>query len=111
MQLTPEQCEAVQAVANGLISKGYSKEEAIRIACLSAGRVLQNKAAGMGATTEPPNLVLDSKDGPNGIIAEVRANVSPWLWILSVVSFGMALVNAKRISKMFGDWKRRRKPA
>jgi len=107
MQLTVEQCEAVQQVANGLIEKGCPKNEAVRLACLSAGSVLGKKAAGMGAPAEP-KLILNAEDGPNGIIAEVKAQVSPWLWVLSIVSFGMALANARKIQKMFGDWKRRR---
>lgn len=110
MQLTAEQCEVVCRAANGLIAQGYSKEEAVRIACLAAGRVLQKKAAGMGAPAAP-TIILNAEDGPNGIIAEVKAQVSPWLWVLSVVSFGMALANARKIQKMFGEWKRRRQPA
>jgi hypothetical protein len=60
---------------------------------------------------QEPKLVLTSEEGPNGIVAEVRSKVSPWLWVLSIFSFGIAVTNARRISKMFGEWKRRRKPA
>jgi hypothetical protein len=109
VQLTAAQCKVVTDIANDLIRRGVPRDEAIRQACIAAGRVLSR--SGMGEAAPEPKLILNAQDGPNGIIAEVRANVSPWLWVLSVVSFGMALVNAKKISKMFGDWKRRRQPA
>lgn len=41
-------------------------------------------------------------------IKAVREAVSPWLWVLSVAGFGMALVNTRRIATMFKDWKRRK---
>jgi hypothetical protein len=108
MKVTPEQCEAIRQVADGLIAKGYPRREAVRIACEASLRVVQRKPAGMG---QEPSLILASEEGPNGIVAEVRSRVSPWLWVLSIVSFGMALTNTRRISKMFGEWRRRRRPS
>jgi len=107
MQLTPEQCEAVRQVASGLVARGYSKEEAVQLACAAACR-MAGRGAGMG---QEPKLILNAEDGPNGVIAEVKATVSPWLWTFSLFSFFMALNNARKISKMFGDWRRRRMPA
>jgi hypothetical protein len=107
MTMTAEQCEAIRQVADGLIAKGYPRREAVRLACEASLRVVR-KPTGMG---QEPSLILSSEEGPNGIVAEVRSKVSPWLWVLSIISFGMALTNTRRISKMFGDWKRRRKPA
>lgn len=108
MELTKEQCEAVRQVADGLVRRGHPKGEAVRMACLAASRVA-SRPAGMGQ--EEPKLVLASEEGPNGIVAEVRSKVSPWLWVLSVAGFVMTLVNSRRITKMFGEWRRRRKPA
>lgn len=31
--------------------------------------------------------------------------VSPWLWILSGISFGMAILNTSRIKRMYQNWK------
>lgn len=42
-------------------------------------------------------------------IKAVRETISPWLWILSVVGFGLAIVNTRRISKIYGSWKSGRK--
>lgn len=41
-------------------------------------------------------------------IRKTREAISPWLWVLSVVSFGLAIMNTRRIARMFGDWKRKR---
>lgn len=108
MELTAEQCEAVRQVADGLIAKGYPKREAVRIACQASLRVVSKKPAGMG---QEPKLVLSSEAGPNGIVAEVRSKVSPWLWVLSIAGFGLTVINSRRITEMFGQWKRRRRPS
>lgn len=41
-------------------------------------------------------------------VAKVSSVVSPWLWVLSVGSFAMAVLNKAEISKMYGSWKRAR---
>ena len=38
-------------------------------------------------------------------IKAVRETISPWLWILSVVGFGLAILNTQRIAKIYGSWK------
>lgn len=45
---------------------------------------------------------------PVAAIEQVRQAVSPWLWVFSLVGFGMAVVNSRRIAKMYGSWKRAR---
>lgn len=105
MQLTAGQCEAARQVANDLIRRGVPKGEAIRRACLAAANVAR-RPAGMG---QEPKLVLSSEEGPSGIVAEVRSKVSPWLWVLSIAGFGLTVINSRRITKMFGDWKRRKR--
>jgi hypothetical protein len=37
----------------------------------------------------------------------VKAAVSPWLWVFSLVGFGMAVLNTKRIAKMYRGWRRK----
>lgn len=34
-------------------------------------------------------------------VKAVREAVSPWLWIFSIISFGMAMLNTKRIARMY----------
>jgi hypothetical protein len=36
-------------------------------------------------------------------VAKVGAVVSPWLWVTSIIGFGLALLNTKRIDSM---WRR-----
>jgi hypothetical protein len=41
-------------------------------------------------------------------VKAVRETVSPWLWALSVIGFGMAVLNTQRIAKMYRSWKEKR---
>lgn len=107
MNLTARQCESVLQVANDMIRRGVPKDEAVHLACMAAVKI-SRRQAGMGAE---PTLILSAEEGPTGIIAEVKSKVSPWLWVFSIASFAMAIINARRIANMFGDWKRRRRPA
>jgi len=31
--------------------------------------------------------------------------ISPWLWVTSLLGFGLAILNAQRIAKMYGSWR------
>jgi hypothetical protein len=42
-------------------------------------------------------------------ILKAHAAISPWLWIFSLAGFGMALMNTRRISKIYGGWKSARR--
>lgn len=44
-------------------------------------------------------------------IKEARELVSPWLWVFSLVSFGMAVTNYRRVAAMYGKWKKGRRSA
>jgi hypothetical protein len=43
-------------------------------------------------------LLNTAADAP--LIKEAREAVSPWLWVMSVAGFGMALMNTRRIARM-----------
>ena len=45
--------------------------------------------------------------GENETVKAVRDAVSPWLWVLSLTGFGMAVVNTRRIATMYRNWKRK----
>ncbi len=36
---------------------------------------------------------------------EAREKIQPWIWVLSIFGFGMALINTHRIKKIFKSWK------
>lgn len=70
------------------------KERAIKIATQCYLRKKAN--SGMGQTE-----VMEH-------IAKAKEQISPWLWVFSIAGFGMALLNTKRVSKMFKTWKKGR---
>tara|TARA_Y100000034_G_C6676031_1_gene296996 strand:- start:91 stop:369 length:279 start_codon:yes stop_codon:yes gene_type:complete len=40
---------------------------------------------------------------------DARERITPWLWVLSLGSFVLAMNNSSRIKKMYGSWKRAKK--
>jgi len=41
-------------------------------------------------------------------IKAVREAISPWLWVTSLIGFGMGLLNSNRIAKMYSDWRKKK---
>lgn len=76
-------------------------------------QVLQSKPwgaplyAGVGAEPEQsPDVLASIKSAADAApIRAAREAVSPWLWVFSVVGFGMSIVNYRRIGKMFRGWR------
>ena len=88
--MTQEDC-AVQGALR-YIREGMSPEAAIERACREC-------APGLG-------LGQDLLQAAQADVANISAAVSPWLWILSVGGFLMAVLNKHQISQMYGSWKR-----
>lgn len=42
-------------------------------------------------------------------VRAVRETVSPWLWVFSLVGFGMAVLNTRRIATMYRSWREKHK--
>jgi hypothetical protein len=38
---------------------------------------------------------------PPRVVEEIKAAISPWLWIFSIVGFGMALLNTYRVTRLW----------
>lgn len=85
---------------------GLSPETAARVAVRAALRV-DSACSGMG---DDPLDTLKSASEIEAI-KKAREAVSPWLWVFSLTGFGMALLNTRRIAKMYGDWSMRRRKA
>lgn len=51
----------------------------------------------------PPAVDSDLVAQATAEAANISKLVSPWLWVLSITSFGMAMMNTRRIAAM---WKR-----
>lgn len=52
-------------------------------------------------TTMPPAMDNDLLAQATMEAESISKLVSPWLWVLSIAGFGMALLNTSRISKMW----------
>ena len=61
----------------------------------------------LGATfSETENTVSKSYAAAEEKAKAISAHVSPWLWVLSIGGFTLAIWNKAEISKMFGSWRK-----
>lgn len=79
-----------------LMAEGYSQQEAVDRVCAEAVAEISRR----------PGLGEDLVSSVQKEVQRASQAVSPWLWILSVVSFAMAVMNRAEIAKMFGSWKK-----
>lgn len=101
--MNPSVLSAAAEVAEFLHeSHGVPRDQAVRLAACAAMRI---PAAGLGQDI----LTASAAAADIQEIKKVREAVSPWLWILSVVGFGMGVLNTRRIGKMFKDWRAKRR--
>lgn len=85
--------EGAASLALKLIKAGVPVEEAINRACDEiAVRMI--------------TLGDDLLEEAQSTVQKVGSVVSPWLWILSIGGFAMAVMNRQQIQKMYGSWKR-----
>lgn len=59
------------------------------------------EGAGLGEDAPPAILSDMAKVGNDPLIAAIRNAVSPWLWVTSLIGFGMGLLNTRRIATMY----------
>lgn len=86
--------DCVAEYAARLVQSGVPEDEAVEIAFRKCGSPVSRLSA---------------------IESEIKAAaetgkqlVSPYLWMLSLTSFVLAIMNTKRISRMYASWKRSR---
>ena len=97
--------------AKFLMARGIERERAISIAIDIVYDALREtlKRAGLGqVATEMESIDIFAKAKSSAEIApikKVREAISPWLWVLSVIGFGLGLLNTRRIAKMYTDWR------
>lgn len=96
---------AMGRIVDCLVDNGMPRENATLLVQRAAARV---EAAGLGEETSLPENVSFIPTVARDAIEQARQTVSPWLWVMSVAGFIMAVVNTRRIGKMFGSWKRAR---
>ena len=64
--------------------------------------------AAVNAATNIPDVYTQVEQAAEDVqqkVAVVSKNISPWLWILSIGGFSMAVLNRYQIGKMFGSFK------
>lgn len=85
--------------------RGIPLDRACVIAARSVAYLHSSGMEGLGQL-DPGVLSRAAQYEP---IRVVRESVTPWLWVLSVGGFIMAIVNTRRIAKMFSDWRRKKR--
>jgi len=92
---------AAREAARLVRERGLPPSVAVKIAADAAVEIRRGR--GLGAVTDVVKDVAESAP-----VKEARELVSPWLWVLSLVSFGMAVTNYQRVGRMYSKWKRGR---
>jgi hypothetical protein len=79
---------------------------------MAARAVREKYPDGLGAVEVNPIDVWTEKSKAAAAIAPIKAvreAVTPWLWVTSLIGFGMGLLNSRRIAKMYSDWRRKQR--
>lgn len=92
-----------------LVLRGYHPKAAKRIVMNKAQAILGRRpTAGVGQDEGENILVKAANLEP---VKAAREMVSPWLWVTSLVGFWMAILNTRRIAKMYKNWRAKRAKA
>ncbi len=95
--LTQEELRVADQMILALRQRGTPRGEACRIVSRAIARV-KSSAPSSGGVGQPEILKSAAEAAP---VKAVREAVSPWLWVLSVVGFGLTILNTRRIARMF----------
>jgi len=106
-RLSERQLQAARRVTEMVRRRGYHPLAA-RNFVIDAIKRARDVKDGMGQDLfeegEPEKNILQRVSELESV-KMVRESISPWLWVTSVVGFGMALMNSRRIALMFGKWR------
>lgn len=94
--------EVARDEANRHIAAGVPKDRAIRIAAHALCDLVNERDSGLGQVGPAAALTQAAEAAP---VKAIREAVSPWLWVVSLFGFGLALLNTQRISKIYGGWR------
>jgi hypothetical protein len=75
-----------------LIRSGVDPDKAVDLAC--------REYRGMAGLGDGLVETVESE------VKSINTEISPYLWILSIIGFIMGVMNKAEISKMYGSWKR-----
>lgn len=95
--------------ARELMRRGIPQDRAIEIASDMAVKAVKMKRQnGLGqVSVEPIDAFAEQSQAAANLapIKALREAISPWLWVTSLIGFGMGLLNARRIATMYRGWK------
>lgn len=80
-----------------LIQQGMSREDAIAVVSEAIIEVLQPEGLGQAFAERIAKVET---------IEKAKEFISPWLWVFSIVGFGLALLNTRRVSLMFRKFRK-----
>ena len=93
-----------------LVLRGYHPKAAKRIVLDKAQKILGHPVKRIGMGQDAGEDVLARLAAVEAIKA-AREMVSPWLWVTSLVGFGLAILNTRRIARMYKGWRGKRASA
>jgi hypothetical protein len=97
--------------AEKLMARGIPREQALQMASDMAIQAVQKKYPnGLGQVDVDPIDQFAEKSQAAAAIAPIKAvreAITPWLWVTSLIGFGLGLLNTRRIAKMYSDWRRK----
>jgi hypothetical protein len=110
MSLDPEKSKGAALAVEGLVRRGVPRDRAVTLVHRAIARMWADQpGSGLGAEVDTVLATMKTA-GESAPVAAVRSAITPWLWAFSVISFGMSVVNARRIGMMFKKWKDKRRP-
>lgn len=82
--------------------RGITLDEATQAVALA----LANVESGLGVEPTSNLFAAEQKldTSPSSAIKAIGQSVSPWLWVVSLISFGMALLNTHRVTRLYKKW-------
>jgi hypothetical protein len=113
MSLDPTKTQGASAAVDSLVQQGIPRTQAVSLVQKAIARMWAEKNASRSGLGDTADAVLtDLKNaGEAAPIKAVRDAITPWLFVFSIVGFGMGLMNTRRISLMFSNWKKKRRMA
>ncbi len=112
MSLDPTKTQAAADAVESLVRQGIPRVQAVASVQRAISRLWAEKPSYSGLGDAADDVLTNLKTaGEAAPIKAVRDAVTPWLFAMSLVGFGMGIMNTRRISMMFENWKKKRRTA
>lgn len=98
-----------QDLAAKLIRRGVPPDQAVEIASQKAIEAVMTKypdGLGQADVQQIDVFARRAKEAAEAApVKTIREAVTPWLWVLSLISFAFSIANRKQIAEMYGKWR------